>query len=130
MGGALKGGGGIQSGIVSAVKDMGKVTVATNVQGGSGNISGLVMSINDKLAGALIKGSIIGGSGGRSGQVGAGLDAGAVTVLGSITGGDGISSGLVYSNHGKIASVTVGGSVTARLVSAAARSPGIRHSAR
>ena len=96
--------------------DMGVVKIGGDVAGGSGSNSALIDS-HGKLASVTIGGSLNGGSGTASGKIFSSLDLGAVktghdVIGGSVTGSAALdSSGVIESFGGRIASVTIGGSI-------------------
>jgi hypothetical protein len=122
VGGSLVGGsaapnGTIGSGEIFAGGALGPVTVGGSVIGGAGGVSGIIQT-GDRLAAVTIGGSLVGGSGDSTGEVWAPLDIGSVRVGGDVTGGsiggttgDLTASGFIESAGGRIASVSVGGSI-------------------
>ncbi len=115
IGGSLIGGSNGFSGEIMSNGDMGAVKIGHDLQGGSGGGSGDILS-NGKLAGVSIGGSLIGGSNTDSGAVESIGDMGAVKIAHDFTGDSIIAaasldrSGFIQS-HGRISSVTVGGSI-------------------
>lgn len=124
IGGSMIGTADANSGRVHSTGKMGIVTVGGNVQGGGGSYSGLISSFSD-IASVTINGSIIGGSstfaggiltdflGGGPGVGGPGGHIGAVKVIGDLLGGSDTGAGSIISESGKLASVTIGGSMIA-----------------
>jgi hypothetical protein len=116
VGGSLIGGSDDNSGEILSLGDMGAVKIGHDVQGGSGTRSALLGS-NGNLASVTIGGSVIGGSNGASGFIFSGDDMGTVKIAhnligGSITGSASLdNSGVITSEGGRIASVTIGGSI-------------------
>ena len=130
--GDLKGGAFSQSGFIEGAADIASVTV-NSIIGGAGQNSGTITAGGKIFTaapakppvpgappapkpaplGVTVKGDIIGGSGGGSGSIFAGLDPslvgdlGKVSVAGKITGGSQDNAGTINAN-GKITSVTVG----------------------
>jgi hypothetical protein len=116
IGGSLIGGSNSASGLIFSFGNMGAVKVGHDVQGGSGFQSGFIDSTG-KLAGVSIGGSLIGGSNRLSGEILSGGDMGAVKISHDLTGGSITgsavleSSGVITSSAGRIASVSIGGSI-------------------
>jgi hypothetical protein len=113
IGGSLLGGSNDDSGEIFSQGDMGAVKIGHDAQGGSGFASGII-ECGGKLAGVSIGGSLIGGGDATHDHTGIILgqsDIGQVTIVGDIRGGAGQFSGEVQSATGKIASVTIGGSL-------------------
>jgi hypothetical protein len=118
IGGSLIGGSALSSGKIFSDGDMGVVKIGHDLRGGSGSQSGFIDSNTDKLAGVSIGGSLIGGSNTSSGEIFSVGDMGAVTidrdfVGGSISGTNATldKSGFIQSLGGRIASVSIGGSI-------------------
>ncbi len=117
LGGSLIGGSTLVSGSIFSNSDMGAVKIGGDLKGGSGSSSGLIDS-SGKLASVTLGGSLVGGSNTDSGEIFSGGDMGAVKIGGDIKGasiasGSLESSGLIESFGGRIASVTLGGSIFA-----------------
>ncbi|MDX2081831.1 MAG: hypothetical protein SFU53_13690 [Terrimicrobiaceae bacterium] len=101
-----------QSGRVVSTLAMGPVRIGGSLGGAmGGEESGAVVSLRGGISSLTIGGSLVGGTGDRSGFVEAGANIGLVTIGGSITGGDGDSSGFLRS-FGNLTSVLVTGSLT------------------
>ena len=117
IGGSLRGGYGSKSGTVHSALDMGPVSIAGSIIGGSVTASdtsfgsGAIVSLG-KLASVTIGGTLSGGAGKFSGYVVSELDLGPVKVAGEVRSGTGNFSGFIQSTNGKLASVTIGGSLT------------------
>lgn len=101
----------LNSGEIISNGNLGPVTVGHDVQGGTSDESGTIKSDSGKIASVTIGGSLIGGSGGATGAIFAGTDLGQVKIGRDLRGGTGGSSGFIRSIGGKIAGVTVGGSL-------------------
>lgn len=124
IGGSLIGTADANSGRVHTTGNLGAVTVGGDVRGGGGSHSGLISSFRD-IVSVTIGGSIIGGSntfaggiltdflGGGPNEGGPGGHIGAVKVLGDLLGGSDTGAGSIISESGKLASVTIGGSMIA-----------------
>ncbi len=117
LGGSLIGGGGQGSGGIFSNSDSGMVKISRDVQGGAGVASGRIFS-GGKLAGVTIGGSLIGGPRLLSGEIYVAGDIGAVKIGGDLKGGSITTgamdrSGSIQSVFGRIASVTIGGSIIA-----------------
>ena len=109
--GSLIGGTKMGSGEVTCAGDIGAVKIGQNVQGGSGLQSGFIRTTSGKIASLAIGGSLTGGSVGDSGEVISHGDFGAITIGHDLQGGGGAQSGRIQSEVGKIASVSIGGSL-------------------
>ena len=106
--GRLLGGSGDSSGAVLTTGALGPVTVAGDLEGGGGTFSGSITSVGKM--GKVTIGSLLGGGGDFSGLIetqDSGADMGAVKITRSITGGDGLGSGAIFSS-GKLGTVTAG----------------------
>lgn len=119
IGGSLIGGLGRFSAQIHSGTDMGPVKIAHDLFGGLGLLSGAIRS-DTTLAGVTIGGSVIGGTGPASGVVLSTGDIGPVRIghdlVGADIGGadtDHDLSGVVESVFGRIASVSIGGSIIA-----------------
>jgi hypothetical protein len=115
IGGSLVGGSNASSGEIFSDGDMGAVTIGHDVQGGSGEGSGSIYSTG-KLAGVSIGGSLIGGSNTLSGEIYSSDDMGVVKIGhdlkgGSVTGVASLDRSGVIESSGRIASVTISGSI-------------------
>jgi hypothetical protein len=110
VGGSVIGGSNTDSGQVFSIGDMGLVKIGRDLQGGMGGTTGLIFS-NSKLAGVKAGGSVIGGIGADSGKIISIGDMGLVEFGRDLRGGTGGSSGMVNSTFGRLAGVTVRGSV-------------------
>jgi hypothetical protein len=115
IGGSLVGGAGGESGTVYIDDDLGVVKVGHDVQGGSGAGSGRIFT-DANFAGLSIGGSLVVGSGPDSGLISSDLDLGVVRIGHDLTGGSIVGataldrSGVIKSD-GRIAGVTIGGSI-------------------
>src|SRR5262245_4089826 len=98
IGGSLIGGASTESGSISATGDIGIVNVAGNVIVGTGGGSGRIFC-SRKVAGVKINGSL-------SGSILSDCDMGFVTIVGNISGISG-----VVSSRGKLAGISIGGSI-------------------
>jgi hypothetical protein len=117
LGGSLIGGSNTRSGGILSFGDMGSVKIGDDVLGGAGTNSGAVNG--RKIAGVTIGGSLIGGAGTSSGVIISQSDMGAVTISGDLKGAS-IATGLLEGSGsiqslGRIARVTIGGSIIAGL---------------
>src|SRR5207245_31594 len=74
-------------------------------------IQGVIPGIVPTLVGPTIGGSLIGGSGEESGHIFSSGDISPVKIGGGLQGGSGLESGRIESAAGKIASLTLGGSL-------------------
>jgi hypothetical protein len=116
VGGSLFGGPNDSTGAISVTGDVGAVKIGHDLEGGSGSDSGFIDSTG-KLAEVNIGGSLIGGTNNFSGEISSNGDMGAVKIThdfigGSITGSASLdSSGVIETTGGRIASVTIGGSI-------------------
>lgn len=116
IGGSLVGGSGASSGAIYSFGDLGAVKIGHDLQGGAGVISGYI-NTTGKLAGVTIGGSLHGGTDTASGAIFSHGDLGAVKIGhdltgSSITGATSLDSlGIIESTAGRIASVTLGGSI-------------------
>jgi hypothetical protein len=109
IGGSLLGTG-QNSGWVLSDADLGAMTVAGTIQGGSGNNSGLVQCLAGTITLLQVGGEVAGGAGADSGEVSSGGDLGTIAIGGSLLGGSGPTTGCLVS-AGDISQVTIGGSV-------------------
>jgi hypothetical protein len=114
VGGSLRGSDGSSGGMIDAFDGLGFVTVVGDVAAGSNTIFGAEISGgNGSIAGVMICGSLLGGPNG-GGRITSNHDIGPVVIKGSVIGDSGVSSGSIFnSNGGRIASVTIGGSLLA-----------------
>ena len=118
IGGSLVGGS-ADSGISSAATTWVPVKINGDVHGGTGGTTGGIRS-NGKLAGVTIGGSLLGGSNTDSGEIFSIGDMGAVKIGHDLTGGS-ISVRRhphclrLHRERGRIASVTIGGSIISGL---------------
>jgi hypothetical protein len=116
VGRAVTGGAGASSGGVSVSAINGTVTIRGNLQGGSGDYSGRIES-DGALAGITLNGSLLGGTGDDSGFFYSSANMGPVSIKGSLIGGNSGADDLLRSggilSGGRIASVTIGGSIVA-----------------
>lgn len=111
IGGSLLGGSGQHSGMISSQSNLGSVTIADSLVGDRGLDSGEIISGNGKIASVTIGNNVVGGIRDGSGRVFANGILGPVTVTGSVVGGVGNNAGRIETSTGKIASVTIGGSL-------------------
>jgi hypothetical protein len=117
IGGDLAGNTSRFSGAVFSLSTIGNVRVGGNLIGGAGDDSGQIYSASS-LGDIRIRGSLIGGAGVRSGRVISSTSIGNVRIGGDLIGGSVVGvgtftdSGAIYSG-GRIASVTLGGSLIA-----------------
>jgi hypothetical protein len=120
IGGSLVGSSGANSArIATQSGDMGPVTIGGDVIGAA-IFSGLIECLNGKLTAVTIGGSLRGGTERNSGMIFSQSDMGAVKIghdlIGGSESGSGPSldrSGFIETRAGRIASVTIGGSVRA-----------------
>jgi hypothetical protein len=120
IGGSLVGSSGANSArIATQSGDMGPVTIGGDVLGAA-IFSGLIDCLNGKLTAVTIGGSLRGGTARNSGMIFSQSDMGAVKIghdlVGGSESGSGPSldrSGFIETRAGRIASVTIGGSVRA-----------------
>ncbi len=124
IGGSLIGTADANSGRVHSSGNMGAVTVGGDIHGGAGSHSGAITTFRD-IASVTVFGSLIGGSstfagtilsdflGGGPGVGGPGGHIGAVKVVGDLLGGSDTGAGSILSESGRLASVTIGGSMIA-----------------
>ncbi len=117
LGGSLIGGSAFNAGRIFSSGDMGAVKIGRDVLGGGDSEAGVINS-RGKMAGVTLGGSLIGGSGTYAGAIISQGDMGAVTIAGdlkgaSITTGSPSGSGYIESLAGRIAKVTIGGSIIA-----------------
>ena len=127
VGGSLTGGTGGSSGEIFSEGNMGAVKVRYDVRGGVDSRSGLIESVGT-LAGVTIGGSLIGGTGSETtGSIISRGAMGAVKIGRDLTGGSAgddaatiTASGVIESTYGRIASVTIGGSIISGLDTSAA----------
>jgi hypothetical protein len=119
IGGSLIGGSASSSGLIQSSGDMGAVKIRRDVIGSTETDSGLIKSLG-KLASVKIGGSLVGSTGANSGAILITGDIGAVTIGHDLVGASipasavGVAvSGAVISTSGRIASVSIGGSVLA-----------------
>lgn len=116
VGGSILGGSASNSGQILSAGALGFVTIGHDVVGSAGTGSGSIEG-GAKMAGVTIGGSLLGGAGNASGRIandgtpGApAADIGPVKIGGDVQGGSGNRTGRIGS-HGKLASVTLGGSL-------------------
>jgi hypothetical protein len=122
IGGSLVGSSGANSARIATQSgggDMGPVTIGGDVLGDA-IFSGLIECLNGKLTAVTIGGSLRGGTARNSGMIFSQSDMGAVKIghdlVGGSESGSGPSldrSGFIETRAGRIASVTIGGSVRA-----------------
>jgi hypothetical protein len=120
----------VGAGSIGAQGNIGRVTIAGNVEGGLGDGSGSIMSLGGTIefvfpgttavVGPSIGGSLLGGSGNGTGLIYSSGTMGRVHVVHDIRGGDGVDSGEIMVAAGSLLGATVGGS----LVGAAADNSG------
>lgn len=113
--GSVLGDDGTNSGSIYAVGNIGAVTVGGAVSGGGGQDSGTIVA-NGNLTSITLGGNLSGGRGYHSGRIGSSFGtAGAISVRGTVWGGEGVESGQIYvRTAGRGASIDIGGSVEAR----------------
>lgn len=113
--GSVLGDDGTNSGSIYAVGNIGAVTVGGTVSGGGGQDSGTIVA-NGNLTSITLGGNLSGGRGYHSGRIGSSFGtAGAISVRGTVWGGEGVESGQIYvRTAGRGASIDIGGSVEAR----------------
>jgi hypothetical protein len=92
--GNLRGGDGVQSGVIAAGVKLGKITINGDVVGGSDLDSGEIFA-GSRLGNVQITGSLTGGGGENSGSVISEGSIRSLTILKNIDGGIGIRSGSV-----------------------------------
>jgi hypothetical protein len=107
IGGSLIGGAGDVSGMIFGA-GIGAVKIAGNVLGGTGPGSALI-ECPGKLASVTIGGSLLAGPGSNSARIVSDDDMGPVNIAGDMQG-EAIFSGFIEC-RGKLASVTIGGSL-------------------
>lgn len=109
IGGSFVGGSATGSGTVTA-EQIGSIRIARDLIGGLSDSTGVIIGI-DSIDSVSIGGSLLGGVGSASGQVGAGSGGiGKVVINGSLVGGQGQGSGGI-STDGEIGSVSIGQSL-------------------
>ena len=130
--GGILGGGGDSSGAILTTGALGPVTVAGSVEGGFGAFSGSITSVG-KMGKVTIGGDLTGGFGDFSGLIetqDTGSDIASVKIEGSILGGDGLTSGAIFSS-GRLGPVTaaalIGGTGTGSGSIGSAEDLGIVH---
>ena len=116
IGGSLIGGHRLESGYVDVVGNSGPIHIGGDVVGatsdylgGLASFSGAI-SVNGKLAGVTVGGSLIGGKFQDGGRISSGLELGPVSIGHDVIGGDGSGSGGV-KGFGKLDGVRIGGSL-------------------
>jgi hypothetical protein len=113
IGGSLIGdGGAANAGAILVGGNIGTVKIGGDVVGGAGAGSGLVQA-GGTIGNVTIGGSLLGGAAGDTGEILAlGASMGAVKIGVDVIGGTGMASfsGAINS-HGKLAAVTIGGSL-------------------
>jgi hypothetical protein len=122
IGGSLIGGSGGLSGAIFSSGNLGAVKIGHDVHGGTGGSSGFINSTG-KIASVTIGGSLIGSarageSIANTGAIVSVLDMGAVKIGGdlagaSVTGMEAVDKSAYIQSGGRIASVTIGGSIFA-----------------
>ena len=123
IGGSLIGGSDLSTGRVFSSLGIGAVTIDGSILGGShlvqsqySSSSGIVYT-DGMIASVTVGGSLRGGAGSYSGAVHSKLDMGAVKVAGSVYGGSFLAGRI--ESEGKLASVTIGGSLIGDIQSSA-----------
>ena len=115
IGGTVLGGAGAFSGQLGSVGDTGAVRIDGDVLGGLGGDSGRIGS-NAKIGAVTIGGSLIGGFGHHTGEIYTVGDLGPVKIGGDLSGssifGEASLDRTGYIQGARIASVTIGGSVS------------------
>lgn len=114
IGGSLTGGAGVDSGEIFTLQSIGAVTVGCDVRGGTINATGLIDG--GSIKSVTIGGSLVGGAGNLSGAIFSVGNLGAVKIGHDLQGGSisGTAANLDragYIKGGRIASVTIGGSI-------------------
>ncbi len=103
----------VATGGVGPLGNIGPVKVGGSFIGGNGANSGGVIA-SGSIVSATVGGSVIGGAGIISGTLRADAGIGPVKIAGDLRGGDGTFSGSLFIGvTGSIASVSIGGSLTA-----------------
>jgi hypothetical protein len=127
LGGSLTGGLD-HSGLIAVKKDSGPINIRGDIWGGtdwgSGVVAGGVDIVDDgngtllfnfdpgfQLAGVTVSGSLIGGAGNLSGIIFTPSILGPVRIAGDVLGGAGRESGGILNHSSTTASVTIGGSL-------------------
>lgn len=123
IGGSLLGGNSVNndanqlatfSGIVTSDTSIAKLVVGKNIIGGSGQNSGIVLAKTGNLTSLTVgganatDGSIEGGSGSFSGEVGVGGSLGTATLTHDLVGSGGVNSGQIVVT-GAVGSIAIGG---------------------
>jgi hypothetical protein len=127
IGGSLEGGGATDSGSIIVDKVFNSVHILRDLVGGSGNNSGEIHDLGERIGHVIVTGNIVGGSApgtaatmmtpstmGDSGSIV--CDQGgilSVTVGGSVIGGAGSESAAIKAANGSIGPVSIGGNLTA-----------------
>lgn len=106
--GSIIGGINTGSGSIVSANDIGPVKIGRDLQGGAGQDSGVIQSVNGAITRITINGSIIGESGSGSANISSGENIGAVKIGHNIQGGTGNGSAVIDSG-GTLGKVTVNG---------------------
>jgi hypothetical protein len=114
VGGSLTGGVAGESGCFvagggSVIGTIGRVTIAHDIKGGAGMISGFIV-VSGGLGDVTIGGSIVGGTNSESGGISTGGGIGNVKIGHNLIGSDAENTGFIESSR-SIASVTINGSI-------------------
>jgi hypothetical protein len=109
LGGSVIGGGGVDSGEVFCEGSLGSVRIKGDIRGDTGPNSGELHCKAQITGPVVVRGSLVGGSGDRSGLIEAEGVVG-LGIGGDVRGGSGSSSGSILGID-TLTSVTVGGSV-------------------
>ncbi|HEV7403389.1 MAG TPA: hypothetical protein VGO11_10695 [Chthoniobacteraceae bacterium] len=115
IGGTLQGGivkigaGTPRNGYIGSAGDMGKITILGNLSGTFIPYAGTIES-GGKIAAVAISGDMIGGDD-HSGSILSAKTIGSVKIGGSVSGGNGDSSGSIITSGGDLPSITTGGGV-------------------
>ncbi len=107
VGGSLLGAG-ASTGIIGSVTGLGPIVIGHDIQGGSGQVSG-VIECGDKLASLTVGGSLI-GSAYSSGLVDCNGDIGPVKIGHDMHAGANDDTGIIFAG-GSLARLAVGGSI-------------------
>jgi len=110
IGGSLLGGTDSQTGIIDCENgSLGEVTIARDVQGGTGIDSGEITA-STTLAGVKVGGALIGAAGTDSGAIFAQGDLGPVTIGAGVLGSSGDASGFIGADFA-VGNITITGSL-------------------
>jgi hypothetical protein len=109
--GSLVGGAGVSSARIEGVGDLGPVKIGGDVRGGSARYSGQIGSGRGRIASVTVGGSFVGGDDESAGWIAANTSLGPVKIGHDVQGGAGRTSAQILCYGGRVAGVTVGGSV-------------------